>query len=238
MTTCDDFLGGLVKLKQHKNGLRATSDSVLVAALVPVCSGESVLDVGTGNGVVALCLNARVDGLKLTGIDCQEQLLALALENAEINKADLTLVTADISRKPSPIHGKQFHHVVTNPPFYDEPNARQNPEVAKAYQEEIPLAEWLCFCLRHVRAKGTLTLIHRPEQLAEILSVLTGRIGAIDVIPIISKEGQPAKRIIVRGKMNSKRALKLYPPIILNTQDNQRTQIAEDILRYGKAPKI
>ena len=128
MTTCDDFLGGLVKLTQHKNGLRATSDSVLVAAFVPAKTGDSVLDVGTGNGVVALCLNARVGGLKMTGIDCQEHLLALAKKNAEINNADLTLVSADISKKPSPIHGLQYHHVVTNPPFYDEPNARRNTD--------------------------------------------------------------------------------------------------------------
>lgn len=238
MTTCDDFLGGLVKLTQHKNGLRATSDSVLVAAFVPAKTGDSVLDVGTGNGVVALCLNARVGGLKMTGIDCQEHLLALAKKNAEINNADLTLVSADISKKPSPIHGLQYHHVVTNPPFYDEPNARRNPTVAKAYQEGMPLSVWLDFCLRHIRAKGTLTLIHRPEQLSEILSVLSGRIGAIDIIPIVSKEGQPAKRIIVRGRMNSKRALKLYSPIVMHTQDDKRTEIADDILRNGKAPKI
>lgn len=77
-TTIDDFLGGRVRLKQPAKGLRATSDSVLVAAAVPAQSGETILDVGTGNGVIAACLNARVAGLTLTGLDIQEDLLALA----------------------------------------------------------------------------------------------------------------------------------------------------------------
>jgi len=233
MQTTDDFLGGRVKLRQNKTGLRATSDSVLVAAAVPAKSGETVLDVGLGNGVIALCLNARIKGLKLTGIECQPELVRLAVENATLNKCDLEVISGDIGVRPSALHGRQFHHVVSNPPFYDEPHKRQNPEVARAYHQEMPLKEWISFCIRHVRAKGTLTVIARPESLSEILAVVSQKLGRIEVIPIVSKSGESAKRIIVRGVMNSRALLSLKSPIVMHLKSGKRSPIAEKILRQG-----
>ena len=55
--TIDDFLGGKIKLAQEKEGYRVTSDSVLLASAVQVKENETVLDVGTGNGVVLFCLD-------------------------------------------------------------------------------------------------------------------------------------------------------------------------------------
>ena len=235
MITTDDFLGGRVKLRQSKAGLRATSDSVLVSAAVPAKPGETVLDVGLGNGVIALCLNARISGLKITGIECQDDLIRLARENAALNNCDLEVIGADITQKPSPIHGHQFHHVVTNPPFYDEPHHRQNQQVAKAYHQEISLTEWLSFCLRHVRAKGTLTVITRPESLTEVLAVLSEKLGHIEIIPIVSKAGEAAKRIIVRGVMNSRSPLILRAPLMMHLKSGKRSAVAEKILRHGES---
>ena len=233
MITTDDFLGGRVKLRQEKEGLRATSDSVLVAAAVLAKSGETVLDVGLGNGVVALCLNARLPNLRIAGIDCQEKLIRLARENAALNGCDLEVIKGDITLRPSPVHARQFHHVVTNPPFYDEPHKRQNPQVARAYHQGVSLTDWLSFCLRHVRAKGTLTAIMRPESLAEVLNVLSKKLGHIEIIPIVPKAGEKAKRIIVRGVMNNRSPLCLRAPLIMHQKNGKRSASAEKILRHG-----
>ena len=233
MIQTNDFLGGRVKLGQSATGLRATSDSVLVAAAVPAKSGETVLDVGMGNGVIALCLNARVSGLKISGLECQAELVRLARQNAVLNGCKLEVIKADIFQKSSPIHGRQFHHVVTNPPFYDEPHRRQNPQTAKAYHQVFPLKEWLKFCLKHVRAKGSLTVIARPESLTEILDVLSEKLGKIEIIPIVSKSGEAAKRIIVRGIMNSRSPLTLKSPLVMHLKNGKRSPSAEKILRRG-----
>ena len=233
METIDAFLGGKVRLKQSDKAFKGTSDSVLIAAAVPAKPGETVLDVGTGNGVISLCLNARVGDLDLTGIDCQKEVLDLAKENADLNRVKFSSVLADIAKIPSPIHGKQFHHVVTNPPFYTEPHRRKAPQQAVACHQGVLLTEWLKFCLRHVRAKGSLSVIHRTETLPEILSVLNGRIGSLEVFPIAPKENEPATRIIVRGRMNSRKPLCLYPPLIMHEQNGKRTEVAEQLLRNG-----
>ena len=77
-------------------------------------------------------------------------------------------------------------------------------------------------------------MIHRPEMLGKILSVLDKKLGAIEVFPIQTKLNQPATRIIIRGILGSKAPLKLHPPLVMHNPDGTRSECAENILRYGK----
>ncbi len=233
-TTTDLFLGGKVQLIQPQNGYRATSDSVLVASAVKAHSGETILDVGTGSGVVALCVGARVKELCLTGIELQPQLAVLAEQNALLNKENMRVVCQNILAKKDELHGMQFHHVVSNPPFYTEDCPRKNAEQRIAYHEKIHISEWVIYCLKHVRPKGTLTLIHRPEILPEILPLLCQKLGGVEVIPILSKADSPAKRIIVRGVLGSKKPFLLREPVVMYNQEGRATDESERILRLGE----
>lgn len=233
--TTDDFLGGRIRLKQPVQGLRATSDAVLAAAAVPIKPGESVLDVGAGSGVIGLCLAERVADIQITAVEVQPDLCRLIRENARLNQQKIAVVNADIQASPAPLHGIQFDHVVTNPPFYTEARARRNTEQAKAYHQEIPLNLWLTYCLKHVRHKGTFTLIHRPEALPEILTTLSPKLGALEVIPLIPKAGRAAKRLLIRGIVGSRKPLTLSSGLILHQADNDWSPEAASLLRDGKA---
>lgn len=232
-TTLDDFLGGLIKLKQPKIGYRATSDAVMVAAAVPAKPNESILDVGCASGIVGLCIGARVPNIQITGVEIQPELVELARQNGELNGQRLEIIEADISKRVKDLHGVQFHHVVTNPPFYTETPARQSKQVETAYKQAVPLTKWIDFCLRHLRAKGTFTIIHRPESIPEILSILNGRLGAIRLIPIWPKQGVQPKRIIIQGIMNSKKPFEIHPGFVMHHHDDTRTEQAECIMREG-----
>ncbi len=233
--TKDKFLGDKVILKQSLKGLRATSDSVLLAALVPVKKGQSVLDVGAGNGVIGCCINARTSCL-VSAIEIQDNLCALIKENAQLNNQEIDVIQHDLFATKDPIKGKLFHHIVTNPPFYEtSKNTRKNPEQRKAYVSDFDLEKWLNYCLKHLRAKGSFSIIHRPEILGKILPILEKKLGNIEIFPVVSKEGEKAKRILIRGFLNKKNPLILHSPLIMHTKDNKRTESAEKILRFGQA---
>lgn len=235
--TTDDFLGGKVKLAQEVDGYRSTSDSVLLASAVRIKSGESVLDVGTGNGVVLFCLASRVSNLSMTGIDIQKELITLAQQNNQLNNCQIDFIEDDISQKDRVIKAKQFHHVVTNPPFYQEPNPRFNAQQQIAFHEKISIDKWIRSCIKHVRAGGTFTMIHRVEALPEILiSLQKTTLGAIEVIPLVKDLNTSAKRVIVRGKLGSKKPFELKNPFVLHSENsNSYTPKAELILRQGLA---
>lgn len=232
--TTDNFLNGKIKLRQSVKGLRATSDAVLVAAAVKAQKGHTVLDVGAGNGAIGLCISARVP-VQITALEIQENLVQLIQENAALNDQKITVISTDLFQRNDPLKGHLFHHVVTNPPFYDTTGAsRHNPEQAKAYMANFDLDKWLIYCLKHLCAKGTFTMIHRPEMLGEILMILEQKLGAIEIIPIYSKTGQPAKRIIVRGQLGSKKQTTLCPCITMHTQNDKPTPSAARLLRQGR----
>ena len=231
----DDFLGGKVKLKQYDNGYKATSDAVLLAAFVPAKAGETVLDVGIGTGAVSLCLMARVPNLQVTGLDIQKEMLCQAEENAQINCQNLHLILGSVQNPPKELVEKTFHHVVTNPPYFSETRERSEETCAIAHKQEVPLSVWLDFCLKRVKPKGTLTLIHRIESLPEILKTLDGRLGSLVAVPIWPKAGKKPKRIIVQGTLNSKTPFALHTGFVMYNDDDTQTPKMKEVMREGKA---
>ena len=233
MNTTDDFLGGKIKL--HQGDYKATSDAVLLAAAVSAKENETILDVGCGNGVVALCIMARVPNIKATGLEIQPQMVDLARENALLNHMDFEIVEGDVSNPPIEWRERQFHHVVTNPPYFTEDMVRQNEVTAKAHKVQTPLSTWLDFCIKKVRAKGTLTIIHRTEAVPEILSILHKRMGKITLIPLWPKENVQPKRVIIQATMNSNAPFQIHNGFVLHNADDTRPEMIEDIMRNAKA---
>ena len=73
-----------------------------------------VLDVGTGSGAIALALADEVPGVEVVATDVSPEALALARENALLNRLDVRLVLGDLfdGLPPGP-----FDLVVSNPPY-------------------------------------------------------------------------------------------------------------------------
>ncbi len=235
--TIDNFLGGKIQLKQSVSGYRATSDSVLLASAVLAKDGQSVLDVGCAGGIVSFCLDARIENLKITGVDIQEDLIALAKENNELNKTNIEFLHIDLFKKSDLLKGKQFDHVVTNPPFYANGQGRVNEEQNMAFHESENIDKWIRACAKFVKAKGSLTLIHRTDALPDILSALKKTaLGGIQVIPLVKDKNSLSKRVIVRAFLGSKKPFELKKEFVLHSENrNGYLSEAEEILRFGKS---
>ena len=235
--TTDDFLGGKIKLRQPVDGYRATSDAVLLAAAAFPKKGQKILDVGTGTGAVGLCLSARCPDITVAGIELQPQMAALAAENIDLNglTSKMTVITADIrTKRINGIETGSFDWVVTNPPFILEDQVSPDQVRDVAHRESsCPLKEWIDCCLRYVSARGYFAMINRADRLPEIMSLLYGRLGEIRIIPIWTKAGEAAKRIIVVGRKGVRSPALLTTGITLMSADGKRTETAEAIMRGG-----
>ena len=76
-------------------------------------------------------------------------------------------------------------------------------------------------------------MINRADRLPEILSLLYGRLGGIQIIPVWTKEGEAAKRIIIIGRKGVRSPAVLTNGIALMHPDGNRTRKAEEIMRKG-----
>lgn len=237
--TIDDFLGGKIRLQQPINGYRATSDAVLLAAALFPKTKQKILDVGAGSGAVGLCLAARCPDIYIEGIEYQPEMVQLAEKNIQLNRLShrMHVTLADIrTKKINNLPTGSFDWVVTNPPFIldQQPSADKIKDIAHR-ESFCPLNEWISHCLRYVSARGYFALINRADRLPEIMTLLHGRLGALKIIPIWTKENEPAKRLIVIGRKGVHSPAILTPGILLMHADGTRTALAEDIMRHGKA---
>jgi tRNA1(Val) A37 N6-methylase TrmN6 len=244
-TSTDAFLGGRISVIQPHHGHRAGSDAVFLAAAVPAREGQRVLDIGAGAGVAGLCLLARVPRLDLTAVEIDASMTALAARNAERNgfaghvqaiRADVTS-TGKALRKAGLV-AEHYHQVIANPPFYTERKVRATPDRTRAEAHVMRpggLAAWLRFSASMAAPNGLLTLIHRPDCLGELLTLLHRRFGDIAIFPLFPKAGEAASRIIVQAKKGSKAGTSLLPGLILHDTDGHYTPEAEAVLRGGAA---
>jgi len=216
--TEDGFLGGRLRIVQPRDGYRAATDPVLLAAAVPAVAGQSVLELGCGTGVAALCLGARVPGLSLCGVERDPASAGLARRNAVLNAIEVRVIEADLAVLPPDIRALTFDHVIANPPYFiagcgtDAVNAAR----AAALREETPLAVWIDVALRRLAPGGWLTMIQRAERLPEILTCLSGRAGSLAILPIASRSGRPAARIVLRARKADRGPARLLAPFILH----------------------
>jgi release factor glutamine methyltransferase len=83
-------------------------------------SGEaSILDIGTGSGIIAITLAAQLQNARVTAIDVSEAAIDIARANAARNKVDdrVSLVKQDILAMELNGIGGPFDVVVSNPPY-------------------------------------------------------------------------------------------------------------------------
>jgi tRNA1(Val) A37 N6-methylase TrmN6 len=86
-----------------------------------------------------------------------------------------------------------------------------------------------------VRARGTLRVGHRADRLGDILACLNGKAGEIVVYPLWPREGEAARRVLVRARKSVGTPLRLAPGLVLHEDGGKYTPQAEDVLRHAAA---
>ena len=228
----ETFLDGRVRVTQPETGFRSGLDAVMLAAAVPALTGQTALELGAGSGAASLCLAARVCGVTITGVERDEDLAALARNNAAANSADCRFVAADIFALPPELK-RDFDQVLANPPFHGEGQASPDAARAAALMDGGKLSDWLKLGLQRTVSGGFFTAILRADRLNETLSALPEK--GVCTFPLWPRQGETPKRVIVQARKGSNAPFALLPGLVLHRDDGSWTADAEAVLRRGSA---
>lgn len=240
----DGFLGGRLRIWQPVRGYRAGVDPVLLAASIPARAGETVLELGCGAGVAALCLMHRVPGLHVAGLEVQPDYAALARRNATEAGLALEVLDGDLRAMPPALKARRFDHVMMNPPFFDRARGTAATDAGRdtGRGEGARLAEWIAAGSRRLQPRGRLTLIHRAERLAEALGAMTDAgIGSFELVMLHPRQGRDATLILLAGLKSGRAGMRVAAPRLMHEgavagtdHDDYSPEIAA-VLRLGAA---
>lgn len=237
--TEDRVLNGRVRLRQKAGGYRAGMDAALLAAACDAGPGDRVIEAGCGVGGALLAAAARNLGGRFQGIERDPEAAELARGNVALNAmADrVEITTGDIQAGFRALDLPVFDAAISNPPFFDDPEALRAPAPAKAgaWMADGGLAAWTGFLLKAVREGGTITIIHRADRLADILALLAPKAGSFKIRPIQPFADAPAKRVIVRAIKTGKAPLVLLPALVLHDRDSGGHSAAAEAILRGEA---
>lgn len=196
-------------------------DAVFLSDFAKVKPGETVLDMGTGNGIIPILLSAKTKGKHFTGLEIQTETAEMARRSVRYNHLEdkVEIVTGDIKEAAEIFKPAFFGVITTNPPYMLAEHGLRNPDDAKAvarHEVLCSLDDILRESMRLLQDKGRFYMIHRPFRLTEILikmnhyKIEPKRIQFI--YPHIDKE--PAM-VLIEGVRGAKPRVTVEPPIII-----------------------
>ena len=233
----DDLQRNGLKIIQKTDGFCFGMDAVLLSGFAQVKPGETVLDLGTGTGIIPLLLSAKTEGKRFVGLEIQEAVAEMAERSVAFNELEnkIQIMRGDI-KEASRIFGSASFDVVTaNPPYMNDAHGLKNPTEVKA----ISRHEVLC-TLEDVIREGTKVLkpggrmymVHRPHRLMGIL----GTMKSFKLEPKRMKFVHPfqdrdANMVLIEAVRGGASWMKVEPPVIVYESPGVYT---EEIYRvYG-----
>ncbi|MCK8616964.1 tRNA1(Val) (adenine(37)-N6)-methyltransferase [Fructobacillus sp. M158] len=232
-----------VKVIQNPDMFAYSLDAVLLAYFAnPNKKGRGrTVDLGAGTGAVGLFYAKKVRG-SVTLVEIQEELAAMAKRSVRLNCLEdrVSVIHADMQEVFDQIKPGSVDTVLCNPPYFPikektKQNADEHYQIAR-HEVAIDLPKLAQTANKLLKNKGKFFMVHRPERLGDIFAALTERGLEIKHLQFVyGKADREANMVLVEAiKQGRSGGVRILPPIIAYTADNQYTEQVQTIL-YGKA---
>ncbi len=213
-------------------------DAVLLSGFARVKTGERVLDLGTGTGIIPILLRGKTEGRDFTGLEIQEESADMARRSVAYNHLEesVSIVTGDIKEAAALFGAASFDAVTCNPPYMTGNHGLVNPKQSKAIaRHEIlcTLEDVVGQTAKVLRPGGRFYLVHRPFRLAEILTLLVRyklepkRMRL--VYPFVDKE---PNMVLIEALSGAKSRITVEKPLIVYKEQGIYTDEIYDIYGY------
>lgn len=219
--TLDTFLEGNLRILQGKQGYRFSLDAVLLSRFARLRRAESVIDLGTGNGILPLLLAKTSRARSFVGVEIQEALAEYARKNVVLNQLEdrILILRQDYRELKDVFPPGSFDVVLSNPPYRKHRTGRLNPSTEKAIaRHEIKgtLEDLVAIASYLLRPKGRCYLIFSASRTVDLLTLLRKeKLEPKGVQFVHPRTGDDARFILTESIKSSGVELKVLAPLIL-----------------------
>ena len=227
-----------LKIIQDNEMFNFSLDSVLLANFVTINKkAKKILDIGCGNAPIPLILSQKTNA-QITGIEIQKEVSQMAEESVKLNNKEkqIIIINDDIKEYKKKTQNESYDTITCNPPYFEikEKSKLNKNDYKTTARHEINLTlEDLLKCARKLlKNGGNLAIVHRPERLIDILLAMRKyNIEPKKIRLIYPKKDKEANILLIEGKKNGNKGIKILPPLYTHNNDGSYTN---EIKKYFK----
>lgn len=234
----DDLQRNGYRIIQNKEAFCFGMDAVLLSGFAAVKEGETMLDLGTGTGIIPILLEAKTKGKHFTGLEIQADMADMAARSVALNRLEekIDIVNGDIKEASQLFGAASFDVVTSNPPYMNDAHGLKNPELPKAmarHEVLCTLEDVVREAARCLKPGGRFYLVHRPHRLIEIITALTAcrlepkRMKMVH--PYVDRE---ANMVLIEAVRGGRSMIRVEAPVVVYREPGVYTDEIYDIYGY------
>ncbi len=203
-----------LKILQDSDGYSFSEDSVLLANLANVRTGDNLLDLGAGCGILSILAMLKAGAGSATLIDVSDIACDLARKNLALCKLDdrAGVFLGDVKDIRALVPAASFDAVICNPPYFEA-----NPKLSGAGARDVArretsatLTDFVAAAAYALKNKGVLNIVVKASRLAELISCLVNcNLQPKLLTLVLPKPSQNADIAIVRATKGGGKGLEV-----------------------------
>ncbi|MEI7830502.1 MAG: methyltransferase [Prolixibacteraceae bacterium] len=187
------------RIEQQRSALKVGTDGVLLGAWCNVADAQSILDVGTGTGLIALMLAQRTEA-EIAAVEIDEDSCLDAQQNFQNSpwSERIQLYSGDFNLFQTS-HADSYDLVVSNPPFFRQSlKSAQSAVTVARHDVALSFVQLIAGSKKLLKASGRLAVIIPNEACDDFRE--TARLEGFYLCrktTVIPKMGKSPKRLLL-----------------------------------------
>lgn len=235
----DDLEFEDLKIIQNTKGFCFGIDSVLLSDFAKnIKKNSTIVDLGTGTGIISILLSKKTEAKKIYGIELQEEVCDMASRSVLLNNLQdkIEIINKNIKNISDTLGINVCDVVITNPPYKKYGTGLLNEDDSKIisrHEKECTLEDVIKQSFKILKDKGLFYMVHRPDRLVDIIYLMRKyKIEPKEIRIVYSNIKSKAVLVLIKGIKNAGEELKVLSPLYIYNEDGTYT---DEVLKiYNK----
>lgn len=239
MERIDDLQYKGLKIIQNTEGFCFGIDSVLLTEFAKdMKKNKTIVDLGTGTGIIGILLTKKVEASKVIGVELQKDVAKMAKRSVELNNLQNVMQIINEDVHSLSLEKNSFDYIVTNPPYKKKGTGiinKEDKQLISRHETTVNLEEWIEVASNLLKDNGAIYMVHRPERLNEIIQDLRKyKLEPKRIRFVYPKKNKDANLVLIKAVKYANEFLKVEKPLIIYNEDGSYTDEILKIYEEGK----
>lgn len=216
------------------------TDAVLLSHFARPKKGDTLVDLGTGCGIIPL-LMLRDGRLKFaTGVDISPEATSLAEKTVkELKLNNFTVINSDLKELKGKVEFGCHTLITCNPPYKAPSAGIKNPdkvEMVARHEVACTLEDIISVGAKLLQTGGRFCMCHRPERLAELMHLMSlYKVEPKRLRTVAQRKGEEPWLVLVEGRRSGNVGLRIEPTLYIEENGEFSPEMIEIYGPYKEA---